>query len=233
MNRRLNAILEKIPDGKGIIDVGTDHGYLPAALAKNGYSGNLIASDLREGPLQAARRTAEAEDLSGRIRFLLCDGLSQCDPDAVDTIVIAGLGGDAICRILDQAEWTMDGRYTILLQPMTKAEVLRYWLSNNEYEIIGEDLVEDAGKIYAVLTVRFGRSCTLSDAELFTGRICFLNGHPLFPRFLDEQIARLDKTLSGMQASTTAYRDQKWEMLCAILKTMREMRNDENSTGDF
>ena len=118
MNRRLAAILDEIQDGIGVIDVGTDHGYLPAALAKRGYPGNIFASDINEGPLNAAKTTADNESLTDKIKFLLCDGLIACDPDKIDTIVIAGMGGDLICRILDQAEWTMDERYTMILQPM-------------------------------------------------------------------------------------------------------------------
>ena len=37
MNKRLEAIMAHIPqNGRGVIDVGTDHGYLPAALFQRG-----------------------------------------------------------------------------------------------------------------------------------------------------------------------------------------------------
>ena len=81
-------------DGKGLVDVGTDHGYLPAALAERGYRGLLYASDIHAAPLASARKTAREAGVEERIRFLLCDGLDDCPPDAVDTIVIAGMGGD-------------------------------------------------------------------------------------------------------------------------------------------
>ena len=59
--RRLETIQSLIRPGIGTIDVGTDHGLLPIALAKQGYAGNLIASDIHSQPLQAARRNAAAE----------------------------------------------------------------------------------------------------------------------------------------------------------------------------
>ena len=230
MNKRLTVILDEIKDGIGVIDVGTDHGYLPAALAKRGYPGNILASDINEGPLNAAKATAESEGLVNRIRFLQCDGLSGCDPEEVDTIVIAGMGGDLICRILDQAEWTMDHRYTIILQPMTKAEVLRYWLSNNEYGIVSEHLVEDAEKIYSVLTVQFGGFCpVLSDAELFLGHYDTIKQDPLFIRFLDSQIIRMERILSGMRESPKAC-GGKERLFSEILQQMKEMREYENSS---
>ena len=148
MNKRLSALYDKIPPGVGVIDVGTDHGYLPAALAAYGYPGRIFASDIRIEPLRAAKKTAARAGVSERIEFLLCDGLALCPPDAVDTIVIAGMGGDTIVKILDEAEFCMDSRYLLILQPMTKPEVLRYWLAYNEFEILSEALVRETGGLY-------------------------------------------------------------------------------------
>ena len=201
MNRRLQAIENMIRPGIGMIDVGTDHGYLPVSLARHGYPGALIASDIGEGPLSAARRSAEAAGLGERIVFQLCDGLDLCDPESVDTIVIAGMGGDTICGILDRAEWCMQARYRLILQPMTRAEVLRYWLVNNEFIIEEEQLAADGGEIYAVFSARFGGSMKLTDAELYTGAFAMLEQDPLWPAFLAKQLARFCKLVHGLRQS--------------------------------
>ncbi len=201
MNRRLQAIENMIHPGIGVIDVGTDHGYLPVSLAQHGYPGALYASDIGEGPLAAARRSAAAAGLEERISFQLCDGLALCDPEAVDTIVIAGMGGDTICGILDRAEWCMQPRYRLILQPMTRAEVLRYWLVNNEFAIEEERLVADGGEIYALFSARIGPSQKLSDAELYTGAFVMLRQDPLWPAFLAKQRERFHKLLAGLRQS--------------------------------
>ena len=201
MNKRLQAIEALVRPGRGLIDVGTDHGYLPLSLARHGYPGALFASDLREGPLNAARRSAAAAGLSSRIGFQLCDGLDGCDRSAVDTIVIAGMGGDTICGILDRAEWCMDPRYTLILQPMTRAEVLRYWLTNNGFVIEAERLAEDAGELYALLRTRFGGEQKLSDAELYTGAFEQIEPEELWPAFLSRQRDRMEKLLVGLRKS--------------------------------
>ena len=226
MNKRLTCILSHVPDGKGVIDVGTDHGYLPIALAQRGYPGNLFASDINAGPLQAAIRSAKDAKLSNRIVFQLADGLESCDPLTIDTIVIAGMGGDTICGILDRAEWCMDSRYTLVLQPMTRAEVLRYWLVYNEFKILCEDLVEDSGTLYAVLTARFGGSTRLKEAELYTGSFEALRDHALFPALLAQQIRRTEKTLDGMAASNTKKNTGRVEILESVLVQLREMNNN-------
>ena len=200
MNKRLETIANMVQNGRGLIDVGTDHGYLPVWLAQRGYTGVLYASDINASPLASARKTAREAALGeDRIKFLLCDGLALCPPDAVDTIVIAGMGGDTIVKILDEAEFCMDSRYLLILQPMTKPEVLRYWLAYNEFEILSESLVQETGGLYQILTARFGGNTRLCDAELFVGKASLAEDPALYRLALDQLEARLLKALGGMR----------------------------------
>ena len=232
MNRRLQAIEQMIHPGIGMIDVGTDHGYLPVSLAQHGYPGTLLASDIGEGPLSAARRSAEAAGLGDRIRFLLCDGLDLCDPEAVDTIVIAGMGGDTMCGILDRAEWCMHPRYRLILQPMTRAEVLRYWLVNNEFIIEEEKLVADGKEIYSLFSSRFGGSMKLTDAELYTGAFAMLEKDPLWPAFLAKQLSRFHKLLQGLRQS--GREPGRLELAESIKKELeKESAKYAHSAGDL
>lgn len=224
MNKRLEKIASYITSGTGIIDVGTDHGYLPVWLAKNAYKGNIFASDINADPLAKAVRTAEAAQVAERINFMLCDGLENCPPEAVDTIVIAGMGGDSICGILDRAEWCMDRRYKLILQPMTKAEVLRYWLTNNEFEISTETLVKENDSLYQLFTARFGGKMKLSDAELFTGSYPLIKDEPLFPELLELLLQRFGRSLEGLKRSCND-KSGKISLIEGILSQLEEMKN--------
>lgn len=224
MNRRLLAIAALVHNGRGIIDVGTDHGYLPAFLAEHGYSGTIFASDIKEGPLNAARRTAAEAGLGEQIRFLLCDGLSCCPPEEIDSIVIAGMGGDTIVKILDDAEWCLDGRYRLILQPMTKAEVLRYWLVNNGFGIESEDLVEDAGTIYQIIAASYGGNTRLNDAELFIGKTSLVNDKALYRRQLETLLVRFDRALAGMRGREAEARCRLWRIIQTQLQEMRDQK---------
>ena len=201
MNKRLEMIAEMVSDGKGLVDVGTDHGYLPVWLARKGYTGRLFASDINSAPLESARKRAREAAVTDRIRFLCCDGLDDCPPDAVDTIVIAGMGGDLICRILDRAEWSLDSAYTLLLQPMTKAEVLRYWLVNNGYRLEEERLVRDGGILYQVIRARYSRNMSLTDAELFAGTYANIRKDALCGEWLEQLTRRFKKEEKGLLAA--------------------------------
>ena len=221
MDSRLRIIEEKIPDGIGVIDVGTDHGTVPVWLAQRGYSGRILASDINAGPLSAAKRTAALAGVTDRIEFLLSDGLQLCPPEAVDTIVIAGMGGDLIVKILDEAEWCMHPRYRLILQPMTRAEVLRYWLAYNEFEILSESIAVEGKTLYQILTARFGGHTALNDAELFCGKRSLAEVDGLWLQSLKEQAQRLEKALRGMENSTGD--EARARLYREILAQMRKM----------
>ncbi len=227
MNRRLELISGLIPNGTGFADVGTDHGYLPLYMLENGYNGKVFASDINRKPLENAISSARATGLEDRICFSIFDGLDESIRDEIDTVVIAGMGGDTICGILDRAELYMDRRYLLILQPMTKAEVLRYWLAYNEYVFLEERLVEDAGEIYQIFTARFGGNgnTRLKDAELFTGRYSLAVRNELFPTRLSLLIKRFEKAINGMDGAKRAIgrRAINYE----ILQQLYKMRDGE------
>ena len=47
---RLRMVADLLPADKILVDVGTDHAYLPSAMIQEGKIGAAIAADLREGP---------------------------------------------------------------------------------------------------------------------------------------------------------------------------------------
>ena len=150
---RLKTIAGFIGPGASVIDVGTDHGYLPVYLAQTESARRIIASDISAGSLGAARRAAEKYGLSDRIEFIVAPGLTGVSEADVDTIVIAGMGGETIAGILEASPWAVNCR-RIILQPQTKIEELRCWLRENGYAIQEEKQARDRGRDYTVLFVK-------------------------------------------------------------------------------
>ena len=169
MSNRLELIASFVENGIGVADVGTDHGYIPVMLVKRGYKGNIIATDINEGPLQKAKQSLKDADCEDSVKLVLCDGLDGCKPEMVDTIIVAGMGGDTITGILDRAEWCAREDMKLILQPVTKAEILRYWLVNNDFVIKSEAQVKENGTVYQIICAVPGRDCKYMDAELFIG----------------------------------------------------------------
>ena len=214
-----------IGDGRGVADVGTDHGYLPVWLAHRGYTGRIFASDIRPGPLEAARRTARAASLEDRISFLLCDGLDSCPQGEIDTIVIAGMGGDTICGILERAEFCLDEKYTLLLQPMTKAEVLRYWLVNNGFTLTREAVVRDGRTLYQIIEARYLGNMRLSDAELFVGARCNIKGSEAAGELVEQGIQRAKKEIAGLEAAAKP-NEGRLAVCRSVLEGLEKMKGE-------
>lgn len=153
LGKRLLLIAENIPAGSRVADVGTDHAVLPIHLVKTGITDRVIASDIAKKPLEKAAENVKRAGLSGVIELRLSDGLKGVSPDEVDTVVIAGMGGELIADILEAAPWLRNKQYRLILQPMTKAEKLRRYLREQQYEFLGEQAVYDAGRYFTVMVL--------------------------------------------------------------------------------
>ncbi len=193
---RLQCIADCVPRGARLADVGTDHGYLPVWLLKAGRIERAIASDINAGPLEHARRTAEEHGVSGRMDFRLCAGLEGIGRGEADTVVIAGMGGETILGILGGASWDYRG-VRLLLQPMTKAELLRRYLSENGFAIVSERLVPDKGTIYAVIEATAGSMRPLTAAEAWCGT--GLLHDPLYGAYAGDRAAKLERAAVGLR----------------------------------
>lgn len=224
MDKRLLTIVQHTENGKGVCDVGTDHGFIPIYLAKNGYPGNLIATDINYAPLMAGMENAKEAGFADRIEFLLCDGLEKCPQERIDTVIIAGMGGDTICGILDRADWLSNHPFKLILQPMTKAEILRYWLINNGFEIKTEELSKDMGNFYQIFTAMSGTAAKYSDAELFTGKYERIKTSEFFPERLDKLINNYVRSIEGMKSSDKPNIILKRELNRKILGELEEMK---------
>lgn len=211
---RLCMIASLVPDGARLVDVGTDHGFIPVSLLLQNRIRTAIASDIGAAPLDHARKTAEQFGVTDRITFRLCDGLSAISEEEVDTVVIAGMGGDNIASILSVAPWTKNGAL-LLLQPMSKAEVLRRFLPENGYQVVSEQLVADKGVIYPILIVRGGQMAPATSAQAWGGFL--LQDDPLTVRYLDERILRLRRAAAGLEkAKDESARQRRNDILSVV-----------------
>lgn len=220
LTARLQLLANWVPRGSALVDVGTDHAYLPVWLMLEGRLRSAIACDLRSGPLSRGRDTAGHYGVLDRIRFRQCDGLAGVDPQEADTVVIAGLGGENIVSILAGAAWTADGSHTLLLQPQTRAEELRAFLCANGYAIRRERLVVDRGTMYPVLEVSAGIQ-SLTPGQLYGGGC--LTYDPLGGRYLIEQILRLQAAVAGLNRTNRPEAAQKADHLRDVMGSLLEL----------
>ncbi|MDP4109384.1 MAG: class I SAM-dependent methyltransferase [Bacillota bacterium] len=205
---RLRKIADMVEFGSDIIDVGTDHAYLPAYLIQKGIAKSVKASDLRPGPLRKAELTVRKFGLGGALSLHLCPGLSGFTAEDADTVIIAGMGGETIAGILSEAEWTKDGRHRLILQPMTSNEDLRDFLFDNGYILRNEVLVKDAGKLYTILDAAGGDKENVKYAPFERYASRSLLKEELAGEYLDILAGRLKKKRDGIMSSGSSDRTE-------------------------
>jgi tRNA (adenine22-N1)-methyltransferase len=193
---RLAEMARRVPQGCRLADVGTDHARLPIWLLRNGRVSQVIASDLRKGPLEQASRNAAKYQVADQLELRLCSGLANIQPEEVDTITICGMGGETIQSILEAAPWTKEK--LLLLQPQSNWANLRRFLQENGYAITGEGLCQDRQRFYTILTVRGGQMPPLTTGEAYVGRFADWEPDPRWPDYLNEIITKMEQELQLM-----------------------------------
>ena len=197
---RLQMTAELVPRGARLADIGTDHAYLPAALLLEGKIPFAIVSDLRQGPLERARATVRACGLYHQTAFRLCDGLRGFRREELDAAVIAGMGGETIAEILENAPWTSWEGFALVLQPMSSMPELRGRLREKGFCIAEERLAREGDTLYTALLVRAGEMPPMTPAELWAGRN---SPDPLRGDWLELWLVKTRRALEGVSQSST------------------------------
>ena len=138
-----------------LADIGSDHAYLPCHLALNQKIQAAVAGEVVKGPYQSAQAEVQSQDLDSIIQVRLGDGLAviQAD-DAINVISICGMGGSLIRSILDEGQDKLSHGPLLVLQPNIGEATLRTWLSQHDYQIVHETIVEDSQRLYEIIVAQ-------------------------------------------------------------------------------
>lgn len=232
ISSRLSACAAMLPKNCRAADIGADHGYLAIYLLKEGLAQSVVAADLREQPLAKARRNARRFGVEQNITFRCTDGLCGIAPDAIDSVVCAGMGGDCIIHILQNAPWLKDARYTLVLQPQSAGQALRAYLAAEGFALERETLARDGRFYYTILRARFtGERRTLSPGRQYVSPQLLKSGSEHLPAYLARIENALRTTVSGLSASDKAAQE-RLAYYEQALHEVEEMRH-EYGTGDL
>lgn len=166
---RLRAAADFVRQDAVFADIGTDHAYLPLFLLKEGRIRHAVCADIAKGPLDAARMHAAGAPYLSRMEFVLTDGLDGLFDRGLTDIAICGMGGELIADILARAPFVREGDVRLILQPMTRQELLRRSLSEGGFSVLREAYTVEAGRPYVTMCVRYTgvrRVLTPSEAVL-------------------------------------------------------------------
>lgn len=194
LKARLKTCLNYIPNDSIILDVGSDHAYLPIAAILEKKAQKAYAVDNKKGPLNGAINNIKAHHLEAKIIPLLSDGIRDLKDD-VDTVIIAGMGGKTIYNILHQKPYKNVQRF--ILQANVYFETVRRLTINNPLKIVSETVVLEDGLFYPIIVLEKGTQ-VLTEKELTFGPILLKDKSAAFKKMLTRERAHIERILKQM-----------------------------------
>ena len=196
--KRLETIIERMPDAGCLADIGCDHAYVAIEAVRRGRAARALACDVRKGPLQQAAEHILCAGLAGKIETRLSDGLEKVAPGEADTVVVAGMGGPLMERILQ-------GRLAdfahFVLSPQSEIPHFRRFLLAEGMQIDEETMLIDEGKYYVILNVSQRADAAASDSMYVTEEDFLYGGcllrrlDPVLKSFLEKEKTRYEGIL--------------------------------------
>jgi len=200
---RLKALASQVPIGAKIADIGTDHGLIPVYLAKNKLAAKIIATDISKGSLQKAVDLVKEENLDHIIETRLGSGLQVIEPEEVDTIIVAGMGGMLITSILEEGRRVLKSISRLILQPMSGSDLLRQWLVKENFAIDHELLVKEGRHIYEIIVASHGSQEVIDNIQYEIGFKLIENKDPLFKEFINGKIEKTKDIIKELEKENT------------------------------
>lgn len=190
LSARMSALAALVTPGVRLADVGTDHGYIPVFLCQIGKIPSAIAMDVNGGPLQRAEAHVAEFGLGDRIKTRLSDGLEKLEPGEADCVLIAGMGGALIQRILSDGEAVLGSVEELILQPQSEVPRTRRFLREHGYRIVDEDMVEEDGKFYFLMKAHRmeAEASEQQSLEDEFGPVLLKKKHPVLLRWIRREM---------------------------------------------
>ena len=226
---RLLAVASLIPKCRSVCDIGTDHAYLPIYLVEKGICERAVAADINIGPLKAAEKNIALCGKKGLIETRLSDGFESIEPCDADCIVIAGMGGELIAKIL---EGRKKGMTRFVLQPQRSFEYLRRYLAENGFEIKKEEIAEEKDKMYCAFYAEYtGQRYDIEVSSALCGKRELLATHPLFEKYIKYRLNAVNAALSeiergGGSKERTEYFESIRNIYLSLTGDQYESKND-------
>lgn len=223
LSNRLRLICELADKGELIVDVGTDHAYVPIALVKGGAYRYAKACDVNKNVIEITKRNVAENGLEQRITVCLSDGLTNIN-DLADCVVIAGMGAELIADILEKAENKLHLFSGFVLQPQGKVELLRRALNRLSLFVEDERLVYEKGHYYHIIKagrddVAYKKMLDIYDIDTYLDYgVLPLRSSKLFFDYIDSRIIRYEEILLSLNTARNIDKEKLLEVKQHLFK---------------
>ncbi len=228
LSARLGAVFDFVQKTAFAVDVGCDHGYIPAALVLSGKCPRAAACDVVPGPLGKASENIHAMGLEGCVELILSDGLKNPDIYRMTkecggkgTLIIAGMGGILMRRILTEAP-DLEGTFSrLVLQPQSDIALVRKWLGEHGWAIVREEMLTEDGKFYTLFAAEKASGCPeMSEEELEFGPLLLKMADPVLRQYLLRLKAEKQRILASLAEADPERGEKRRVEILTGLKTI-------------
>ena len=205
LSKRLKALANMVTDGNRLADIGTDHGYIPIYLCQTGKIPSALAMDIGKGPLQQAQTHIAEHGLSEQIKTRLSDGMAALQFGEADTILIAGMGGGLVMKILSEGAEKLTGKEELILQPQSEIALVREFLRVRNFQILNEDMILEDGKYYPMMKVSQQKAAEqtkilLQEVADAFGTVLLQKRHPVLKEWLERELRTTNSVIEQLSA---------------------------------
>ena len=227
LSQRLSSVASMVTAGNCLADVGTDHGYVPIYLYERQMIPRAIAMDINKGPLERARLHIAEYGYQNAIETRLSDGMAALKPGEADSVVIAGMGGPLMVKILSAYPEVTASLKELILQPQSEISEVRVWLYEQGYEIVEEHMVFEDGKYYPMFkAVKNPNVDKMTDLEYKYGKLSVLKEKDVLKAFIVRELANKQSILEKLNAESTDKSKDRAVQIKELIAELEAMQNE-------
>lgn len=217
LSNRLKKIAELVDFGASVIDVGTDHGYVPNFLCENKISRDIIATDISKNSLEKSIELTRELGNEKYIRNILANGIVN---ENRDNIIIAGLGGIQIAEIILNSIEISKVSKKLILQAMQKTNILRRELNNMGFAIIDEEIIFEDDRYFEIILARYSGKREISEEiDFYFSKALIEKKDKVYLDFLRERKNDIEKILNSFVSDNSRSKNRKEELFNLLKKT--------------
>lgn len=228
LSERLRRVAENVLSAGVVADIGCDHGFTSIYLVQEKRAVAAIAMDVNEGPLERAKEHIIQYGMSDRISLRLSDGLKKLLPGEADTILMSGMGGALIARILKEGKDTAVLAKELVLSPQSEVFLVRRCVHELGFQIASEEMLIEQGKYYVIIRAVPGAEVYKEEIDYLYGKKLMDRQDETFFRFMQAEEVRVNKVLQGfsnqgLSVSKEQRRKELWQEKARIQEVLNRM----------
>jgi len=203
-SERMKGIINLLPKSEIIIDIGTDHAYIPEEIINRKLAKKVIATEINQKPYLKAKKYIENKSLDKFIELRKGDGLHVVNSEEIKVVIIAGMGGLLINQIINENKLKFSEGNTLILQPMNAVDKTREFLEKNKFEILDENLCKEDYHYYTVIKAKYNNKLNIENNKIdyITNEILFKKRNKYIEEYANKKIKKNNIIINSIKQNS-------------------------------